>query len=419
MLTFTSTSKVKIVVKTFSFLLIIFLSFTALAGGFQINTQGHKALGMGGAFTGNCTDASSVFFNPAGITSLKKKHFLTSGVAFINPNVSVQTDAVPNTDMTSPVANPIQFYYAFKLNEKLSFGFAINNQFGSTASYPDEWQGKYIVQKLSLKTFMYQPTVAFKLNKYAGFGLGYVLAGGEFEYKKAIPVSNNSIEHGEVNLSGSGEARGFNAGFFAQPFEDVNFGVSYRSKMKMTLQNATAEFSSIPVSLLDVFPEKTEFYSSITLPAVLSAGVSFHPDSLKKIKFSFDVNRTYWSSYDTLSFDFANEKTPDSKVVKAWTNTMTYRFGVSYKLLKWAEVRAGMYNDETPIPDGHVSPELPDNTHTGYTLGLGIKFSETVSADFSWLYSNLKRNAWLEAEGFRGQYHRIISVFGVGLNISL
>ena len=79
----------------FSLLLFTFIFFTggtfSFAGGFQINTQGQKALGMGGAFTGLCSDASTVYFNPGGIASLEGKSKLTTGVSLIFPNVSVQT----------------------------------------------------------------------------------------------------------------------------------------------------------------------------------------------------------------------------------------------------------------------------------------------------------------------------------------
>lgn len=387
------------------------------AGGFQINTQGQKAVGMGGCFTAVNTDASALYFNPGGMTFLEKKINLTAGVAFIIPRVSVQTGAVYNTDMTSPVANPVQFYFVSTFKEKFSIGFGVNNQFGSTSSYPDEWQGKYVIQTLSLKTFMYQPTFAYKFHDNFSIGAGFVYASGKFSLKKAVPLSGSMTEHGEANLSGAGDGFGFNAGIFSRLTGNFSIGASYRSSLQVDLQNGSVQFSDIPSYLNYMFPDTTSFTSSLTLPAVLSAGIKYRVN--EKIFWVFDVNRTFWSSYDSLKFDFYNAETPDAAEGRLWRNTITFRTGASYQVTEKITLRAGCYYDQTPVMDGFVSPELPDNSHAGFTAGLGYKISGRFSFDIAWLYSNVKRDGVLEAKGFSGKYHRIINVIGIGANIAL
>lgn len=46
-----------------------------LAGGFQINEHGAKAMGLGGAFTAIANDASAIYWNSAGMTQLSGKFF--------------------------------------------------------------------------------------------------------------------------------------------------------------------------------------------------------------------------------------------------------------------------------------------------------------------------------------------------------
>ena len=58
------------------------------AGGFQLNLQGAKAVGLGGAFTGWANDASSVFFNPGGMTQLSG-HNLYLGVQYVRAKASI------------------------------------------------------------------------------------------------------------------------------------------------------------------------------------------------------------------------------------------------------------------------------------------------------------------------------------------
>ena len=105
-----------------------------IAGGFQLNLQGLKAVAMGGAFAGVGSDATTVFFNPAGMSNLEHHNF-TFGVNLVNGNVSIQTPEIANEDQTTGMATPIHFYYSGKVNEKLSLGFLVNNQFGSSSSF--------------------------------------------------------------------------------------------------------------------------------------------------------------------------------------------------------------------------------------------------------------------------------------------
>jgi len=56
-----------------------------LAGGFQINEHGARAMGLGGAFTAIANDASSIYWNNAGMTQLTGTNFML-GTALIAPS---------------------------------------------------------------------------------------------------------------------------------------------------------------------------------------------------------------------------------------------------------------------------------------------------------------------------------------------
>lgn len=140
------------------------LPLMSVAGGFQIPQQGIKSTGIAGAYTAICIDPSSVFFNPAGMCNLFGQN-ITIGSIGLMPYVSVQTLANYNTDQSDKMYTPIEFYYVGQICKKFRVGLSINNQFGSAASYPDNWEGMYVVQKISLKTYMFQPTVAYQICK--------------------------------------------------------------------------------------------------------------------------------------------------------------------------------------------------------------------------------------------------------------
>lgn len=408
--------------------LLLISPIVVSAGGFQLNLQGLKAAAMGGAFTSLSNDASAVFYNPGAMSSLTGHQF-TFGTNLVDPHVSVQTPQVANTNQTSPMATPIHFYYSAQLNDKFNVGFLVNNQFGSSSSYEDNWQGRYIIQNISLKTFMFQPTVSYKLHDKISIGAGFVYTTGSFSTEKAIPVSSSTSSEGKVSLSGSGDGVGYNIGIFSNFLTlengdkktDFILGISYRSALPIDLSNGDAEFTDIPVALQGQFPAKTGFTSKLTLPQVFTAGLSAQHQYNDNLHFTviYDFNWTGWSSYDTLTFKFDNKETPESKSIKDWQNVVTHRFGLDITYKKKFSIRGGLYIDNSPIKEGFVSPELPDITQIAYTGGFGYKINEKFSVDFSFIRQSAERKDFLVSANFDGNYRRKVNVYGLALNIKL
>ncbi|HVA97966.1 MAG TPA: outer membrane protein transport protein, partial [Bacteroidia bacterium] len=256
------------------------LPFTVFAGGFQIPQQSIKATGLGGAFTGICFDASSVFYNPAGMTNIFGQNFTLAGIALI-PSVSVLTPDNVNTNQTSSVYTPIEVYYCGQVCKKVWVGFSINNQFGAAASYPSNWEGENLVQSIKLQTFMFQPTIAYKICDKLSLGAGFVYTLGSFGGTKALPISGattagDTTNNGEVNLNGTGHSFGYNVGLFSKLYEKkadstswgeaITLGVSYRSGMGFNVPNGTADFTQIPASLASQFPASEGVSTNVNLP---------------------------------------------------------------------------------------------------------------------------------------------------------
>ncbi len=251
---------------------------SSFAGGFQLNTQSVRALGLGGSNTAWAIDASSVYFNPAAITRLQGYQF-SLGVHYVTPSISLQTEANDNINQTTGNANPIYFYYTGKITQKLSVGFLVNNQFGSSSSFEDSWEGRYIVQNISLRTFMFQPTLAYQIHEKISIGAGFVLATGSFSFEKAVPLSSTENLYGKAHLAGKGTTYGGNFGIHFEAMKtdkmDLSIGLDYRTALKLKLDGGTAEFTDIPSSLTGTFPASTSFKGGLTLPSVASAGLKF------------------------------------------------------------------------------------------------------------------------------------------------
>ena len=257
--------------KKFLSLFLLASSVSGFAGGFQLNVQSTRSLGMGGAYTGFGRGTESVFFNPGAMCNLKGHNF-TLGGTLIMPLVSLQTDVFDNINQTSPMATPIHFYYGGQITDDLFLGLGINNQFGSSSSFEDDWQGRFIIQNISLKTFTFQPTVAYKIHELVSLGAGFVITTRKFAFEKALPITGETTDEGKAVLSGSGVTYGFNAGLFSTLIDNdkmkLTLGVDYRSGQTINLENGLAQFSDIPVSLQESFPAETKFTGKLNLPSV-------------------------------------------------------------------------------------------------------------------------------------------------------
>jgi long-chain fatty acid transport protein len=191
--------------------------------------------------------------------------------------------------------------------------------------------------------------------------------------------------------------------------------------LAVNLPEGQAYFYNIPSSLRYQFPEQTTFSGGLTLPDVISAGLRFtyHLNENLDITAVYDFNHTGWKSYDTLAFDFANPDTPDSKTVKNWMNTTTHRVGLDITFKERFSLRGGVYIDKTPIPDGYVSPELPDADQVGFAVGAGVKITEKIGFDVNFLRQNVEMEGSLESAGFSAKYRRLVNVVGFSLNVKL
>lgn len=417
--------------KTKITLLLLPFSIKLIAGGFQIPQQSIRSCAFGGAYAAICGDPSAAYYNPGGMNNLLGQNF-TAGILGLYPSVSVITPANVLVNQTSNSYTPFDFYYVGEICSKWRIGLSVNNQFGSAASYPSIWEGMYIVQNISLKTYCFQPTVSYQVCKLLSVGAGFVYTRGTFTDTKAVPVSSINENNGEATLSGAGNAYGYNIGAFSKIYshgsdstgwkEGVQLGVSYRSELPVSISDGNVNFSQIPSSLNTEFPSSENFFTHINMPAVFTAGITLKLSKGQHWDFmvTYDFNYTFWNTFDSLHISFTSPNTPAQGIIYNWKNATAYRFGAEATYMKKYSLRVGYYIDGSPMPDGYVSPEIVDKSTTGFTVGAGYAINKNFSVDIAYLYSFFTRNnsSWT-AQGFNNvSYRRLINIYGIGINYS-
>ncbi|MEN9997583.1 MAG: hypothetical protein RI922_573 [Bacteroidota bacterium] len=378
-------------IKHLLFIVLIFLAQEIEAQGFQVNFQGQKQQGMGGAGNALPLDAASVFFNPGSVAFLKEN---SVNAAFTPTFANTLFEDANTTSIgrtNSPMGTPFSAYAVYRRNEKSKFfyGLGIYTPFGSTIQYEDGWTGRFALSKLQLKSIFIQPTISYKLNDKIGFGAGFVYSTGNVNLQKDIPVQDADGTYGHAELNGKASGFGYNVGLFVQATEKLNLGVSYRSQVNMAVAEGTATFT-VPSSLATNFPNGT-FSSALPLPQVATLGLAYKLN--EKLAFALDVNYVGWKAYDTLSFDYAQNTTSlvDTKSARNYKNTFAFRFGTNYAISTNWDARIGLAYGITPVQNGYVTPETPDANRINYTAGFGYKIGEHFHLDASIFFTHLKR----------------------------
>ena len=144
---------------TFTILLAVAFCWSAFAGGYQVRLQGQKQTGMGLVGSPMSFGASSIFYNPGGLSFMKTKFSVSAGVSGIMGNIAFQQDGNGNVFRTdNPTSTPFYLYAAGKIGDKITLGLGVYTPYGSTSKWEDKnddgdlWAGRYIIQEISFFT---------------------------------------------------------------------------------------------------------------------------------------------------------------------------------------------------------------------------------------------------------------------------
>ena len=162
----------------------------AQASGYRFGSQSIAGQGTADANGAEANDASTIFYNPAGMSRLDGMQ-ISAGATVVVPH-STYTDT-GSTHFTgqptggtaakdyvpSSVTAP-SLYLSKKLNVQWSAGLGLFVPYGTKIDYGNTWTGRYALTNVKLQALTLNPSVAFKLNEHHAFGFGI-----DAEYMKA------------------------------------------------------------------------------------------------------------------------------------------------------------------------------------------------------------------------------------------
>jgi long-chain fatty acid transport protein len=415
-------------------LLTAILAGQVLAGGFQLNEQGARAMAQGGAFAARANDLSAMFFNPAGL-AYQKGFGAYVGGTMILPKGSFTNPAGNTTDMVSLTFIIPSVYLGYGMENGLSFGVGFYAPFGLGTEWPELWEGRRKALKTDLQNLAINPTIAYKVsdNFMIGAGVSYVWATAKLSnnvpsYSSLAPPTPAATD-GAVALDASGNTMTFNLGAIYKPVPELSIGASYRHSAKIDFEG-TATFTNMQ-ALSYFFPGGTG-KTSIKTPNQMFVGVSY--DISKEFTLEADYQWIGWSTYDALTVELPNGPTApaalggqplqkSSTSAKSWTNTYMLRGGAEYRYEKLA-FRLGVIYDATPQPNLTVEPLLADANRIEGTIGLGYKLSDSWTVDVAYQMIIFQERAVTgpttgDLNKFPGTYKNSANLFGLNLGYTM
>jgi len=364
----------------------------ASAAGFALIEQ--SGSGMGNAYAGAAAvaeDASTVFFNPAGMSFLQgpqaavAAHVISLSAEFsgtaTNPAALGGGAATGGTGGDAGGAAVVpNLYFTMPLGERLSLGLGVNVPFGLTTEYEDNWVGRFQGIKSELTTININPSVSYKFSDSFSIGGGVNYQQLDAELTNAV-VLGPGLE-GRTKLEADDDAWGWNIGAMFHVTPMTRIGVAYRSEIEYELEGSVTTTLGGTVVGAASGPTGEE----VTLPDMLSVSIAHSVSD--RLQLLGDVTRTGWSSIDQIPIVNTTNGTLRDNLVLDFDDSWRYSIGANYKFSDTWILKAGIAYDETPVTGATTrSVRLPDNDRTWISFGGQMKVGQKGRLDLG--YSHL------------------------------
>lgn len=353
---------------------------TLSASGYKIPEQSLNSTALSAAYVAGANGADASYYNPANMVWMSDGAQLEVAMTYINLSKIKYTDTLNSAPYNgdSKVENfyvPTMHYVSPAVND-WRFGLSITAPGGLSKRW-DEGYAKATAEEFTLKVIEVNPTAGYRVNdKFAvGFGLRGVYTDGIVK-SDASGLGSSA----KRDLTGDSIDFGYNVALSYKPTADLTLSSTYRSKVDLTVTGDAVLANGAYSGGASV---------TVPLPAALTLATNY---SFGATNIEFVYERTYWSSYKELDFNYDVDLRAtalagfDKPIPKNWKDANAYRIGITHQYSDKLKLMAGFAIDKTPVSSNTLGFELPDSDAKLYSAGFEYKVNEKVSLGLSYLY---------------------------------
>lgn len=374
------------------------MSCVAYGSGFQLMEQ--NASGLGNAYAGQAAaaeNASTIFFNPAGMTRLPGGQ-VSGALHAILPSTKFSDSGASRSPLGLPLgpggtnggdAGDWAFfpnaYFSWQVTPSWWVGLGASVPFGLKTEYDAGFIGRFQSRRSEIKTLDLNPSVAFKLNDALSIGAGVSYQKGELKIDRAAFVGTEA----QAQLRLDDSAWGFNVGVLANLGKNTRIGLAYRSAVEYDLTGSLV-ITGIPLA----GTAANGAAASIKLPDTLSWAIAHQAGP--RWEWLGDITYTRWSKIKSVPVIATT-----TSVLRAQGQTLetfnlqfkdSYRIGagVNYKWREDFTWKLGVAYDKTPVTDAFRTTFLPDEDRMWVAVGGKYRMSRQATLDFGYAHLFIK-----------------------------
>ena len=363
---------------------------TLLASGYRIPEQSLNSTALSAAYVAGANGADASYYNPANMALMGGGAEIETAFTYINLP-KVQFDGASDADSLEEHFFMPTMHYVSPMMGNWRFGLSIVAPGGLSKRW-DEAIPKASAEEFSLKVIEVNPTASYKFSDE--FAIGFGLRG---VYSEGVVKSTAAASR---DLTGDSIDFGYNLAMTYKPAKDMTLAATYRSKIDLTVEG-NADLYSGAVKVFDNIGASV----TVPLPASLALSASYVID---KTTLEFVFERTYWSAYDKLDFNYDRSigvlaPSFDAPKDKLWKDVNAYRIGVTHQYSDALKLMAAFAIDKNPAPDSTLSYELPDSDAKLYSVGFEYKLDKQMSIGMAYLFDD-KESRTVNNTGAVGQF---------------
>jgi len=363
-------------------LMSLVASSVLMAGGWKIPEVSTNAVALGAANVAHNKDgADAAYYNPAKMVFMSDKNHMEADLTYIGLDAVNYEGTVGGTatDESAEKENfliPSLHYVSGKFTDSNA---RIGVSIVAPAGLSKRWEGTQGIksaEEFTLEVLEVNPTAAFKISDKLGVAVGFRMLSST-GIVKVTPATGVASQ----DMTGDSLDFGYNLALAYNPIQALEIGVTYRSQVNLSVDGtADLEHPGLVNGNYDVSV-------NIPVPATFTAAVAYTLPSKTTLELVYE--KTYWSAYSNLDFDYTN---PTAEAIfgnskeKNWEDTNTFRVGLT-QVIGDFDVMAGFVYDESPIPDKTLGFELPGSDSIAVSLGGNYRINKSWELYIAGLYS--------------------------------